>query len=83
MPITTSAKKAHRKSERRREVNTTRRKNLKATIKNFKKDKTAEKLALAYKTIDKAAKVGLIKKNTAARLKSRLAVQLTPQSKKA
>ena len=31
------------------------------------------KLALAYKAIDKAAKRGVIKKNTAARKKSRLA----------
>ena len=35
------------------------------------KDATA-KVPAAYKAIDKAAKVGLIKKNTAARKKSRL-----------
>ena len=37
-------------------------------------DSTAlEKLKLAYKAIDKAAKRGVIKKNTASRKKSRLA----------
>ncbi len=32
-----------------------------------------EKLAAAYKAIDKSAKSGFIKKNTASRMKSRLA----------
>lgn len=38
-----------------------------------KKAEAGNKLALVYKAIDKAAKRGIIKKNTAARKKSRIA----------
>jgi ribosomal protein S20 len=40
-----------------------------------------EILPAVYKKLDKAAKVDLIKKNKAARLKSRLAKQLQPKTK--
>lgn len=38
-----------------------------------KKEEALNLLSLAYKTIDKAAKTGVLKKNTASRKKSRLA----------
>jgi len=41
-------------------------------VKNGEKEKAKEKLSEAHKRIDKAAKRGVIKKNTAARKKSRL-----------
>jgi small subunit ribosomal protein S20 len=41
-----------------------------ALAKNF--DEAEKKLATVYKSIDKAAKRGVIKKNTAARKKSRV-----------
>ncbi len=73
MPITTSAKKALRVSKRRRAFNLRRTKVLKEAAKTFQKSLTVADLAKAYQAIDKAAKRGVIKKNTAARKKSRLA----------
>ena len=79
MPITKSAKKALRKSLRRRAKNVkakTKIKNLLKEVKvliSQKKSGEAKKLLpQVYKILDKAAKVGLIKKNTAARKKSRI-----------
>ena len=79
MPITKSAKKAIRVSGRKKAVNDIRKKVMKETIKKIEKlsktDKAAalKMLATAYKAIDKSAKTGVIKKNNAARKKSRLA----------
>jgi len=79
MPIIKSAKKALRQSTKRRTRNiqqTKKIKNLLKEVKNLislKKTKEAEKLLpQVYKYLDKAAKTGLIKKNTAARKKSRI-----------
>jgi small subunit ribosomal protein S20 len=79
MPITKSAKKALRQSKRRKKENLTWKmkiKNLQQEIKNLveekKIDKARELLPTFYKTIDKAAKSNIIKKNTAARKKSRM-----------
>lgn len=80
MAITTSAKKAHRSSLRKHVVNLRRKRKLTETTKTTRKliatdSKEAEKsLSEAFKAIDKAAKRGIIKKNTAARKKSRLAL---------
>lgn len=78
-PITKSAKKALRQNKKRRVQNIRRKKAFKDIIKNIRKlalenkKKEAEKLLpKAYKAIDKAVKTGIIKKNTAARKKSRL-----------
>lgn len=46
---------------------------LRGTIKKATSVKTGEQLPLAYSQIDKAAKKGVLHKNTAARMKSRLA----------
>jgi small subunit ribosomal protein S20 len=80
MPITKSAKRAIRGSERKMVFNDRRKKAIKETVKETKallvtKDKKAVQamLSKAYKAIDKAVKTKLIKKNTAARKKSRLA----------
>jgi small subunit ribosomal protein S20 len=79
MAITTSAKKAIRNSARKRAFNLRNMSNMRNSIKNIKKlvqdKKTNDATALiskAYQAIDKAAKRGIIKKNTAARKKSRL-----------
>ncbi|NCO15217.1 30S ribosomal protein S20 [Candidatus Wolfebacteria bacterium CG18_big_fil_WC_8_21_14_2_50_39_7] len=78
MPIIKSAKKALRQNIRRRKINLQRKSELKAVIKQYKKlvagenDKAKEFLSQVYKKLDKAAKINLIKKNKAARLKSRL-----------
>lgn len=77
MPITTSAKKALRASARKRVFNQARMEAMRESIKNTKKTPTAETLKSAYKAIDKAAQRGVIKKNHAARRKSRLAALLS------
>ena len=69
MPITKSAKKTHKQSLVRRARNLRRKRAMKEAVKNV----TAETLPAAYKAIDKAAQRGVIKKNTAARKKSRAA----------
>ncbi len=80
MPITSSAKKALRSSKRKRIVNLAAKEKMAKTVKAVKKlvvgktkEGTKEALTLAYKALDKAAKNGIIKKNTASRKKSRLA----------
>lgn len=79
MPITRNAKKALRVSLRKKAVNDRVKKALKEESKKVEKLAEAKKwkdatksLADAYSAIDKAAKRGVIKKNTAARKKSRL-----------
>ena len=79
MPITSSAKKALRGSARKKLVNDRRQGEMKSAIKKLKKlvsekksKEAKEFFAKAQKAIDKSAKKGVIKKNTAARKKSRL-----------
>ena len=79
MPITKGAKKAHRASLKKKVFNDRRKRVMKDAVKKIKnlvtqkdKDSASSSLSLAYKAIDKAAKRGIIKKNTAARKKSRL-----------
>jgi small subunit ribosomal protein S20 len=79
MPITKSAKKSLRKSLRRKKGNVKKRDKLKKLLKEVrgliaeKKSEEANKfLPQIYKVLDKAAKIGLIKKNTASRTKSRI-----------
>lgn len=79
MPITKSAQKALRQNKRRRTRNLRRFNVLRDTVKKIKKlmsenkkEEAIKLLPTAYKAIDKAAKTGVIKKNNAARKKSRL-----------
>ena len=79
MPITKSAKKALRQSEKRKKGNLRKKKTLKNLLKKIrdlvseKKIEEAKKLLpQVYKALDKTAKIGLIKKNTARRKKSRI-----------
>jgi len=79
MPITKGAQKAHRSSLNKRVFNQRRKRTMDDVIKQIRKfldtgnAGEAEKLVPeAYKAIDKSEKRGVIKKNTAARKKSRL-----------
>lgn len=79
MPITKSAQKAIRKEEKRRSLNKMYKNKMKNLIKKArtlveegKKEEVKKMLPQIYKTVDKAAKTNVIKKNTAARKKSRL-----------
>ena len=80
MPITSSAKKALRQNRVRRARNVLKKDSYKEAVVNFRKTSAAKKieeaaaaLTAAYRALDKAAKSGIIKKNKADRLKSRLA----------
>jgi len=79
MPITKGAKKTLKSSENKRIYNLRTTRTMKSVLKDIqelvsdKKTAEAEKMMpAAYKAIDKAAKNGIIKKNTAGRKKSRL-----------
>jgi small subunit ribosomal protein S20 len=80
MPITSSAKRALRESSKKRKANLQKKIVLKKIKKDFlkliesgKTEEAKKMLPKAYKLLDKAANVNLIKKNRAAREKSRLA----------
>ena len=80
MPITKGAKKTLRSSARKRVFNLRRKREMSEAVKNLRKavdgnmeSDAKELLPKAYKAIDKAAKRGIIKKNTASRKKSRVA----------
>jgi len=79
MPITKSAKKALRQNIRRKKRNLTYKnkikdllKKVKVLIKEKKIKEAKELLPQIYKTLDKSAKKGVIKKNTASRKKGRI-----------
>jgi len=79
MAITSSAKKAIRNSARKRVFNVRRLGEMRGVIKDIKKlivekkkDEATALLPKVYKAVDKAAKRGVIKQNTASRKKSRL-----------
>lgn len=83
MAITSSAKKALRASKTKRVFNLRRKNAIDRDLKTFRKlviakDKAgaAKVLPTVYKALDKAAKTGYIKANTASRLKSRAAAAL-------
>lgn len=71
-----SAIKAARVAKRRRVINLRRSRAMKGAIGEMRATASAQNLATAYQAIDKAVKGGLIKKNTAARMKSGLAKKL-------
>ena len=79
MPITKSAKKALRQTKRRTIQNLRRKEAYKKVLKQIRRQLAAGKVseaealvAQAYQALDKAAKTGVLKKNAAARKKSRL-----------
>ncbi|MFA6404591.1 MAG: 30S ribosomal protein S20 [Candidatus Paceibacterota bacterium] len=83
MAITSSAKKALRASERKRIFNLRSKASIEKAIKAFRKlvkvkdkDGAMSITPTLYKALDKAAKTGYIKKNTASRLKSRAMASL-------
>jgi small subunit ribosomal protein S20 len=87
MPNSPSAKKALRKSLKRRELNRAQRSALRTWIKKARtaatgEDRAAadEALRLAAKKLDQAAAKKLIHKNKAARLKSRLSALMKKKS---
>ncbi len=89
MPITKSAKKALRASDRKAVFNLRRKRAVKSEVKNIqnlikagKADEAKKSLPAAYKALDKAAKMNTITKNHASRRKSRLAQAIKKASAK-
>lgn len=83
MPITKGAHKARRSSLRKHVFNVRRKTAMNDTVKKLRKmveagktDEAQKMLPEAYQAIDKAAKRGIIKDNTAARKKSRLSAAI-------
>jgi len=79
MPVTKTAKKALRQNIKRRKQNLAGKSAIKVAEKKIKKilqqkDTQGAKALLPglYKAIDKATKIGIIKKNKASRIKSRM-----------
>jgi small subunit ribosomal protein S20 len=84
MAITKNAQKAIRSHGRKRIINIRRKSALHSALKELKNTYTTKdstqiqaRMASAYQAIDKAAKRGILKKNTASRKKSRLMKQST------
>lgn len=78
MPNKQNAKKALRQAKKREARNLVVKKAFKKAVKDTKEatsDDFKEKVRLAQKALDKAAKKGVIKKNTASRKLSRLMKQ--------
>ncbi|HNZ84222.1 MAG TPA: 30S ribosomal protein S20 [Candidatus Pacearchaeota archaeon] len=80
MPIKKSAQKALKQSKKRALNNLRKNREIKDLTKKIQKlvssnkiDEAKKLLPAVYKAIDKAKKVNILKKNTAARRKSRLA----------
>ncbi len=83
MPITKSAKKALRGSQRKRSFNIAKKEQINKAIKQVKKllaeKKTKEARELmpkVQKILDKSVKTGLIKKNESSRRKSRISAMI-------
>lgn len=81
-----SAKKANRVAKRRAIFNARRKRSMKGSVRavadatKVRQGDTAALLSKTYSEIDKAVKRGIIKKNTAARMKSRLTKQISKVS---
>ena len=86
MAITTSAKKAHRASLKKKAFNDARKKNLSLALKGVREQAKGlpagrqgdiKAIAAAYQAIDKATKRGLMTKTPAARRKAKVAKALS------
>ena len=82
MPVIRSAKKKLRVDRKRESANKKMRSLLELTIKKAQRKPTPSSTREAFKIIDKSVKKGIIHKNKAARIKSRLSKLLTPIAKK-
>ena len=73
MPIIKSAQKAQRQTKKRTLLNKSKKEALSAMILRSKKNKKDASLPTLYSTVDKMVKKGVLHKNKAKRIKSRLA----------
>jgi len=82
MPITKSAKKKMRHDRQRTVINRKIRQQMKSAVKEMRQKPTKKVLQKASQMLDRAAKKGIIHKNKASRLKSRLAKLLQRKKQK-
>jgi small subunit ribosomal protein S20 len=80
MPIIKSAQKRVRSAGRKRKQNLARKTAMKQAVKHARTNVDAKTLTTAFKALDKAAKGGVIHRNRAARLKSRLSKAAKPST---
>ncbi len=72
MPVTKQAIKKVRQDRRKSVFNLRAKKVFKQALQNFRKNPTSKGLGEVFSKLDRAAKVNVIHKNTASRLKGRL-----------
>ncbi len=76
MPITVGAIRKLRADKRKVDINHAKKDAYKEAITLMRKKPTAKNLTAVFSKLDRAAKTNLVHKNTASRLKSRLAALL-------
>lgn len=81
MPVTKQAIKKVRQDKRKTAINLKLKSTYKKAVSDFKKGQTAANLTKAFRALDRAAKVNVIHKNKAARLKSRLSKLIASEKK--
>lgn len=81
MPVTKQAIKKVRQDMRKARFNLLKRKSYKTAVKNYLKNPTEAALKKVSSALDRAAKVNVIHRNKASRLKSRLSKKLLKGSK--
>jgi len=77
MPVTKQAIKKVRQDKRKAVYNARKRRTYKETVKDYLKKPTAAALQKAFSALDRAAKVNIIHKNKASRLKAQLSKKLS------
>lgn len=82
MPVIKSAKKKLKQDRKREKLNSKVKESYRTAVKEAQKGKSFEKVKLAVKLVDKASKKGIIHKNKAARIKSRLSKIAKPTATK-
>lgn len=81
MPVTKQARKKVRQDKRKARFNLRKKKTYKENVKDYLKNPTEAALKKVSSALDRAAKVNVIHKNKASRLKSRFSKKLPQASK--
>lgn len=82
MPVTKTAKRALRSSKKKAFVNKEMRARLEIAIRQANSKSTTKNISTAVSLTDRATKIGLIHRNKAARIKSKLSKLLSQKSPK-
>ncbi|MBI2594347.1 30S ribosomal protein S20 [Candidatus Curtissbacteria bacterium] len=82
MPVTKQAIKKVRADKRKTRYNLRKKKAYKQTVKDYLKNPTEGGLRKVFTALDRAAKVNIIHKNKASRMKSRLSKKLKTKARK-